>query len=461
MTESLTATELVAAYRARELSPVEVTAAVLDRAEKRQPELNCFYRLDRAGAVEAARSSERRWAAGEPAGPIDGVPVTVKENIAVAGVGRPSGTAAKADAPPEERDGPATARIRESGGVLFGITVMPDYGMLSSGVSSLHGITRSPWNPAWTVGGSSGGAAAAAAARIGPLHVGSDIGGSIRLPAGWLGLAGLKPSFGRVPVDPPYLGRVAGPIARTVADAALLLSVLARPDDRDFMSLPPTDTDWSFADGDVRGLRIGFHLDGGAGLPTDPEVAGLVAQAVEIFAAGGADVSPVDAPMTPELLDDLDRFLRMRSWVDVQALPAERRERVLPFILDWAGGAAGASGEEILRCYESVQELRRRTVALTGPFDVVLSPVAPVAAFPAEWPMPSNDSATALHHIAYTAPYNFSEQPSATVNCGFTADGRPVGLQVTGRRHDDAGVLRAAAWYERARPAAAAPAWPD
>ena len=195
-------------------------------------------------ARDDAKASEARWRRGEPLGPIDGVPLTLKENIATRGTPVPLGTAATALVPAAE-DAPAAARVRESGGVLLAKTTMPDYGMLTSGVSSFHDTARNPWRPPRTPGGSSAGAAAAAAAGYGPLHVGTDIGGSIRLPAGWCGLVGLKPSFGRVPVDPPFLGRVAGPMTRTVADTALLMSVLSRPDARDHLQPAAADLDWS------------------------------------------------------------------------------------------------------------------------------------------------------------------------------------------------------------------------
>ena len=462
---SLSATDLVEAYRSGTLSPVEVTAAVLTRIDALQPVLNCFYRLDAPGARAAARASEARWRAGEPAGPIDGVPFTVKENIAVAGLPRPSGSAAFADAPPEPCDGPATARSREAGGVLLGTTVMPDLGMLSSGVSSLHGLTRSPWNPAWSVGGSSAGAGAAAAARLGPLHVGSDIGGSLRLPAAWGALVTLKASHGRVPVDPPYMGRVAGPIARTTDDVALYLSVLARPDARDYTALGPGyPVDWTdlgYPAGGPAGLRVGFHLTAGAGTATDPEVAGAVRAAAGLFAGAGADVEEIDPFCTPRMLADLDLFLRARSWADVAALGPERRDAVHPFVRDWVRAAAELSGAAVIAALAGIGVLRRATVAATARFDLVLSPVAPMATFPAHWPMPSNDPATSLDHCAYTAPYNFSEQPASSVNAGFTSDGRAIGLQIAGRRFDDLGVLRATRWFEGTRPNSATPVWPD
>src|SRR5579875_2130462 len=256
----LTAVALLAAYRKKELSPVEVTEAVLTRIAALEPLLHALYAFDPEAARAASRASEARWLRGEPAGPLDGVPITIKENIATQGTPVPLGTAAtelrKASA-----DAPPAARVRESGAVILAKTTMPDYGMLSSGLSSFHPLTRNPWNLSRTPGGSSAGAAAAAASGYGPLHLGTDIGGSIRLPAGWCGLVGLKPSFGRVPIDPPYLGRVAGPMTRHVDDAALLMSVLSKPDRRDGMSLPPDVINWRALEKSPRKLRIGLMLD--------------------------------------------------------------------------------------------------------------------------------------------------------------------------------------------------------
>ncbi|HVV20524.1 MAG TPA: amidase family protein, partial [Pseudonocardiaceae bacterium] len=239
----LSAVELLAGYRTGALSPVDVIESVLDRVALGEPTLHATYALDPEGARKAAAESARRWRRGAPAGPLDGVPVTVKENIATEGTPVPLGTAATRLVP-AERDAPAAARLRESGAVIFTKTTMPDYGMLTSGTSSFHPLTRNPWHTDRTPGGSSAGAGAAAAAGYGPLHVGTDIGGSVRLPAGWCGLVGLKPSQGRVPVSPPYYGRVVGPLTRTVADAALLMSVRSGFDARDHTALPPAEIDW-------------------------------------------------------------------------------------------------------------------------------------------------------------------------------------------------------------------------
>lgn len=458
---NLTATELVATYRAGDLSPVDVLRDVASVIEAREPQLNAFWQLDLEGAEDAATRSEKRWRSGEPIGPVDGVPLTVKENLARAGVPMPAGNAGQTPVRPE-RSSPVVERIEESGGVILGSTVMPDWGMLSSGVSSLHGITRSPWNPALTTGGSSSGAGAAAAAGYGPLHVGTDIGGSIRLPGTWLGLTTLKPSAGRVPLDAPYLGRAAGPMTRSAADAALLMSVISRPDPRDWTSLPPAELDLALdaAAFDIARLRIGLHLDAGCGMPLDPEVRTAVERAAEVFAAAGAQVEEVPPFMTERMLADLDQFWRVRSLVDFEALEQEARERMLPFIQRWVLAVADVDGRSVMRDYASIMNLQRATVTVTEAFDLVLSPVAPVAAFPAEWPMPWGETDEGMAHIGFTAPYNMSGQPAASVNCGFTSDGRTIGLQVSGRRFDDAGVLRAVDWYEQHRGAEATPVWP-
>lgn len=455
---TMPATEMVEAFRARALSPVEVHDAVQSVIDRREPVLNAFWVRDAEESRKAALGSEARWAAGEPLGPIDGVPVTLKENIARQGVPMPAGNAGVTPAVPT-RNAPITERVLEAGGVVLGSTVMPDWGMLSSGVSSLHGISRSPWDPRWTTGGSSAGAGAAAAGGYGPLHVGTDIGGSIRLPGTWLGLFTVKPSFGRIPLDAPYLGRVAGPMTRTAADSALLMEVLSRPDSRDWSSLPPERLDWSARPIDASGLRVGLQLDAGCGVPAAPEILAAVERAAAVFEDAGALVEPLPPFLDQELLDDLDLFWRVRSWLDYRALPVEQRARVLPYIADWCHGGADVPGTQVLHCYQQTMQISARTVAATEPYDIVLSPVAPVAAFPAEQPMPFLTPGQGMWHIGFTAPYNMSGQPAATVNCGFTDDGRPIGVQISGRRFDDVGVLRAAAWYEQNRPLDAVPDW--
>jgi aspartyl-tRNA(Asn)/glutamyl-tRNA(Gln) amidotransferase subunit A len=454
----LSATELVALYSSGALSPVEATQAVLARIAAWEPHLHATYALDPDGALAQARASETRWRAGKPLGAIDGVPTMVKENIATRGTPIPLGTAATALVPAAS-DAPPSARLREAGAVLLGKTTMPDYGMLSSGLSSFHDLTRNPWDLSKGPGGSSSGAGAGVAAGYGPLHLGTDIGGSVRLPAGWCGIVTLKPSLGRVPIDPPYAGRAAGPMTRTVADAALMMSVLAQPDARDTMSLPPQAIAWSELERDVRGLKIGLLLDAGVGLPVDPEIAAAVRAAADRFAAAGAEVERIDPFFTRAMLDGMDAFWRMRSWLDYVALPAERQVLVLPFIVDWLKGGAALSGEQVFRGYSQMGAMRDAAVSAHRPYDIVLSPTAPIPAFRAELASPTDDPQRPLEHIAFTVPYNMSEQPAASINCGFTSAGLPIGLQIAGKRHDDLGVLQAARAWETLRPAQRA--WPE
>ncbi|HSW03412.1 amidase [Aquabacterium sp.] len=447
---AFSAGELSAAYATKQLSPVEVTQAVLLQIERREPELHALYACDPEAALAQARASETRWQRGEPLSPIDGVPGTLKENIATRGCPMPVGTAATVLAPMAD-DAPPAARWREAGLVLLAKTTMPDYGMLSSGLSSFHALARNPWDTGKNPGGSSAGAAAAAAAGYGPLHVGTDIGGSIRLPAGWCGLVGFKPSLGRIPIKPPYAGRAAGPMTRTVEDAAWLMTLLSKPDWRDTMSLPYQSIPWLSLDREVRGLKIGLQMDAGWGLAVEPETRAAIEAAALAFEAAGAIVEPVAPFSTRAMIDGLDRFWRMRSYLDMQALPPERQAKVLPYIRDWVATGATLTAAEVFHGYSQMGVFREAAVAACRPYDFVLSPVSPVPSFPAEWASPINDPALPFEHIAFTLPYNMSEQPAVSVHCGFTAGGLPIGLQIIGQRHDDLGVLQLARAWEQLR----------
>ena len=448
----LSAVDLLEAYAARTLSPVEVVEAVTERIERAEPVLKALYAYDPERARKAAAASERRWLDGAPCGPLDGVPITLKENIATAGEPVPLGTAAT-PLGPAAADAPAAARVREAGAVLLAKTTMPDWGMLSSGVSSFHPRTRNAWNPDWNPGGSSAGAGAAAAAGYGPLHLGTDIGGSVRLPAAWNGVVGLKPSFGRVPVAPAYYARVVGPLTRTVADAALLMSVVSAADRRDPLSLPPQSLPWADLDGThPRDLRVGLLREAGCGMAVDDEVAGGLDSAAAIFRDGGAVVEDMDPFMSQDLLSRLDLFWRTRSLADFEKLDREQQELVTPFIAAWCRGAEGASGTDVVRGVNAMLEISQAALQATEQYDLVLSPVAPVVTFPEHWPMPSNDVDKAMAHIGFTLPFSMSGQPAASVPCGFSQDGRPLAVQISGRRFDDIAVLRAARWFENHAP---------
>ena len=454
---ALSAAALSAAFARRSLSPVEVTQAVIAQINRCEPQINALYAFDPDAALASARASQARWLAGTPLSPIDGVPGTLKENIATRGCAMPVGSAATALLPMAE-DAPPAARWREAGLVLLAKTTMPDHGMLSSGLSSFHALARNPWDTTKTPGGSSAGAGAAGAAGYGPLHVGTDIGGSVRLPAGWCGLVGLKPSAGRIPIQPPYAGRVAGPMTRTVADCALLMAVLARPDGRDATSLPAQQIDWQHLGRDLRGLKIGLLLDAGWGLAVQAETRAAVLAAARLFESAGAVVTPLSPFSSRAMADGMDRFWRMRCHLDLQALPKARRASVLPYLRDWAASAATLSAADVFTGYSQMAALRDAAVAACQPFDFVLSPTSPVAACPAEWASPLNDPARPFEHIAFTLPYNMSEQPALSIPCAFTAAGLPIGLQIIGRRFDDLGVLQVAAAYEQLR--GALRAWP-
>ncbi|OQW59224.1 MAG: amidase [Proteobacteria bacterium SG_bin9] len=447
---SLSAVELLFGYHEKQFSPSEVLEDVIARIARWEPHIQALYAYDPDGARAAAKASTERWARSAPIGSLDGIPATIKENIATKGVPVPLGsittklTMAEADAPP-------SARMRDAGAVIFSKTTMPDYGMLSSGLSSFHPLTRNPWDLKMNPGGSSSGAGAAGAAGYGPLHLGTDIGGSVRLPACWCGLVALKPSLGRVPIDPPYVGRVAGPMTRTVEDAALMMSVLSQPDPRDSMSLPPSSIHWQSLESSPKGLKIGLMLDLGFGMPLESEVRKVVTDAAKLFEAAGATVVEVPTVMTHEMLHGLDAFWRTRSWDDISKLSPADQKKVLPYIYNWAEAGARMSGLDVIRGFNMTLSMRAAAAKLFQNVDYVLSPVSPVVKFAAERASPLNDPAKPFEHITYTVCWNMSENPAVSINGGYDAAGFPIGLQIIGRRFDDLGVLQMAKAFEEMR----------
>src|ERR1700710_1178176 len=446
----LSAVDLIAGFRAKQFSPSEVLEDVLAHIAGWEPHLKALYAFDPDGARATAKASAERWQKGEPMGLLDGVPVTIKDNIATKGVPVPLGAATTRLAPALV-DAPPAARLREAGAVIFSKTTMPDYGMLSSGLSSFHPLTRNPWDLSKNPGGSSAGAGAAGAAGYGPLHLGTDIGGSLRLRACWCGLVALKPSLGRIPVDPPYVGRVAGPMTRTVDDTALMMSVLSKPDRRDGMSLPPNDINWKALDLPPRKLRVGLILDLGVGQALEQEVRDVVVKAARAFEASGAEVTEVPGVLTREMLDGLDSFWRARAWDDLSKLAPEDRAKALPYIYQWAETGAKLSGVDVVRGFNATMAIRAAAAKLFCEVDYVISPVSPVVNFPAEFAAPVNDPDKPFEHIAYTVPWNMSENPAISINGGYDAKGFPIGVQIVGRRFDDLGVLGMAKTFEGLR----------
>ena len=335
----LSTTQLLAQFASRTLSPLDYYEHLLAHVGRWEPHIRALYAFDPEQVRLQARAATERWNKGAPNGPLDGIPVTIKELIATQGTPIPLGSAATT-LKPALQDAPPAARMREAGAIILAKTTVPDFGMLSSGLSSFHGITRNPWNTACNTGGSSSGAAAAAAAGYGPLHIGTDIGGSVRLPAAWCGLVGFKPTLGRIPIDPYYTGRCAGPMTRSVDDAVLLMRHLARPDARDATSLPPLTGEWSDAPVSVNGLKIGLMLEPGAGLQPEGFVCAAVEQAARLFESHGAQVRTLAPIMDRAQLDGLDRFWRARQWAELSALGAEQFAKVLPYIRDWAAPRA-------------------------------------------------------------------------------------------------------------------------
>ncbi len=447
----LSATELVAAYRRKTLSPVEVTTTLLRRLERLEPKINAFVLVARESALDEARAAEARWMKGTPMGLLDGVPVTIKDLFLTKGWPTLRGsTLVKRDQPWEE-DAPPVARLREHGAVLLGKTTMPEFGWKALGDSPLTGITRNPWNLAHTPGGSSAGAAAALAAGIGPLALGTDGGGSIRIPCGFTGLAGLKPSFGRVPAYPPSVfGLVAhnGPMARSVADLALLLNVIAGADDRDVYGLPPDGRDYTQGlDDGVKRLRIAFSPALGYGR-VDAEVAAAVERAARRFAELGAAVETVD----PGFDDPAQAWLTLWWAGAAKAMSvfstAERRRlegahrlsRGVPGVADGGQGHRPVAHQmvgrrpahrHLLHDAREERDLLRHQRARAGR----------VA-----------DARILVGQGRRRHPFNLTRQPAASVPCGLTEAGLPIGLHIVGRMHEDALVLRAARAYERSAP---------
>ncbi|MDZ5078088.1 amidase [Nesterenkonia sp. HG001] len=455
----LDAGQMASGYASGELSPVDVVDSCLHRMDALEPSLRAMYdRYDEA-ALAAAEASARRWKQSRPLGPLDGIPLTLKENQQVAG--RPTILGSASTLPvPAGQNAPVLDRALRGGACVLGRTTMSELGMLSSGISSAHPITRNPWNLEWSPGGSSGGAGAASAAGYAPINLGSDIGGSIRLPSSWCGVAGLKPTYGRIAVDPPYPGRTIGPMGRSAADLARAMSVLAGPHPADPSSLREDGTDWLDLELDPFGLRVGLMLDIGDGAPVDPEVAALIRRAAETFVAAGAEVVEVPPYLTPGTVDLIDKFWRASHWRRYQQLAPEQQAKMLPFIADWCRAASTISAEEALEAHDAQIELGRTVLDASADLDIVLSPISPGAAFPAEWPMPSNDVHRAMEHIHFCVGYNFAGMPAASVNAGFTSEGSPVGLQIAAQRHQDRTALAAAAFFEGERPQDASRPWP-
>ncbi|HKI97417.1 MAG TPA: amidase [bacterium] len=446
----LSAGELLHAYRQRTLSPVEVTQAALERIAALNERLNAFCAVDVEGAMEAARASEQRWQRGAPRGLLDGVPVSIKDLVLTRGLPTRFGSRTTDPDGPWDTDAPATARLREAGAVLLGKTATPEYGHKFVTDSPLTGITRNPWNPERSPGGSSGGAGAAVAAGLGPLAVGTDGGGSIRIPAAWSGIVGHKPTFGRVPAWPPSrwgtLSNV-GPMARTVTDVALLLTVLAGPDARDWYALPPDGRDYRVGlDDGVRGLRLAYAPDLGLA-QVQPEIAAAVRAAVHLLAEQGAHVEEIEPPGIESILQAHRTFAVSIFAHMVEGLDESGRALLDPYLLSFHEAGRKLSALDFQESLMVRREVGSRMQALHERFDLLLLPT-----FHCEPPpVPGLPSELAGKPPALTCWVNHTNQPAASVPCGLTTSGLPIGLQIVGPKYADALVLRCARAYESAR----------
>lgn len=451
------ASELLSLIRKKTLSPVELTRAVLDRIERTNPKLNAFCAVTADSALQTARRAEQAAARSEMLGPLHGIPFTIKDLAFTEGVRTMSGSCIF-----EHRvtdvDAPFVRRLRGAGGIMIGKTTTPEFGWKALGDSPLTGITRNPWNPGMTSGGSSAGAAVAAAAGLGPLHQGSDGAGSIRIPSSFCGIYGFKPTYGRVPMWPisnTDSTSHTGPLTRTVADAALMLAVMAGPDDWDRTSLDgaPEDYPGRLHEG-IEGLRVAWSPTLG-GLSVDADVAAVAKQAALAFQELGATVEEVADPR----FADTHEMIRS-MW---NAHYAGNFGRYLPQWRDRMDPGLVAAIEDGFR-YSAAHyvEMRGKKFAhwdtvrpLFEKYHLLLTPSVSVTAFevgrlnPAHFPQHAWDW---FPWASFSYPFNFTGQPAASVPAGFTPTGMPVGLQIVGRRGADLAVLQASAAFEQARP---------
>ncbi|ACL55262.1 amidase [Methylobacterium nodulans] len=447
---------LLRRYRERSLSPREVVADVLSRTAAQEPAVNAFILADGEAALAAAAASEARWAAGAPCGPLDGLPVTIKDNIAWAGHPMRRGSRVSPETPLSE-NAPAVDRLLEAGAIPVGKTTMPEFGWKGLGDSTLTGITRNPWDLSRTTGGSSAGAAAAAALDLGLAHLGTDGAGSIRIPAAFCGVFGLKPSYGRVPAYPPSpFGPVAhlGPLARRVGDAALMMRAIARPDARDMAAWLSEPPDYSAGlETGLRGLRVAWSPRLGFARQVDPEVAALTAKAAAAFADLGAIVEEAD-PGFADPVETLNGIWLVGAWSVLRALPEDRRPEVEPALRAAAERGSRIAAPDFLAALNARAAVYTAMARFHARYDLLLTPSTAVAAFAAGHLTPPDGSYGEdwLAWTPFSYPFNLTGQPAASVPCGLTRAGLPVGLQIVGPMGEDARVLAAARAFEAARP---------
>ncbi|HTQ70691.1 MAG TPA: amidase family protein [Acidocella sp.] len=443
----LDAAELLEVFRRGELTPLQALQGVTERIARRNPEINAFATLN-PGALDAARESTQRWQAGA-ARPLEGLPVTVKDLIDVAGLPTRRGSKTT-DPAPVAQDAPLVAALRQAGAVIIGKTTTTEFGWKSPGDSPLHGITRNPWNVAHTPGGSSSGAAAAAASFFGPLHVGTDGGGSIRIPAAWSGVVGLKPTFGRVPQWP--LGAfgpvaVAGPIGRSVRDVALLLSAMAGFNPADPFSLPEPRRDFCAGlEEGVKGLRIGILRRPGFDAPADEAAWAAVEEARAILAGQGAAIFEI-APELPDVSQLFAKLWGVALAKAVGEVAQDQRALMEPGLLAVAARFRDVSGLELLEAEAARVQAAHEMAALE--VDAILCPCVPHAAPLADAQVPDAVAALVQNWAPWTVLFSLTRQPAVSLPMGVDAAGLPMAVQIAAPLYRDDVVLRVARAVER------------
>lgn len=449
---SMTAARLSAAFAAGEVSPVEATDAALDRIRRFDGAVNAYCLVDEDGARQAARAAEARWRKRAPLSPIDGVPSSIKDLTMVAGMPTRKGSHTTSDAPAAV-DAPFAQRMREAGAVILGKTTTPEFGWKGVTDNPLTGVTRNPWNTGRTSGGSSGGAAAAAALNMGVLHQGSDAGGSIRIPCGFCGVFGIKPSFGWVPQWPASAMTTLshlGPIARTVRDAAMMLDVVARPDDRDSYAATGFPADWSgFLDRPLKGLRVAYSPTLGYA-EVRADVRAATDRAVKLLETLGAVVTLAD----PGFADPIDAFnvlWHAGAAKILDAVPPDLRGGMDPALVAIAEDGATAPMVRYMQALEIRAAIAETMARFHRDHDVLVTPMLPLTAFAAGRNVP-DDGGDWVCWTPFTFPFNMTQQPAASVPCGFGADGLPVGLHVVAAKWRDDLVMRVASAFEAACP---------
>jgi aspartyl-tRNA(Asn)/glutamyl-tRNA(Gln) amidotransferase subunit A len=453
----LPATDMVRAIRTRQLSPVELVDALFSRIHQLNPAINAYCTLAEEAARRAARAAEAAVLRGDNLGILHGVPVSIKDLLFTSGVRTMRGSYIYEQFVPDQ-DAPAVAKLKASGAILLGKTTTPEFGWKGTTDSPVTGVSRNPWNLARSCGGSSGGAAAAVAAGMGPLAVGTDGAGSIRIPASFCGIVGLKPSRGRVPVYPPsavgFLSH-AGPITRTVCDAALMLQVMAGPDERDLGSLPADATEYLLeCETAVRGLRVAWSVDLGYA-PVEPEIAQMCAQAAQVFATDLGCVVEQANPGFPDPVQSLQVLWASGLAAALGSYLPQWGDQMDPGLVELIHSAEPLSATDYAAAVMERDALWDRVQHFFARYDLLLTPTMPTTAFAAGVPIPAvvaGRPTIGFGYTPFTFPFNLTGQPAITAPCGVAADGLPVGLQIVGGRFADATVLRAAAAFEAARP---------